>query len=112
MTVQRQIRHVDGTLVAIAATLQRPSGVVVDTTSLTVRFFMVSVQGATKVAETSDNVTETDASAGEVQYDFQAADVDTPGTYYAYFTTEDGSGDKDTFPAETGDLEIIIKPNV
>ena len=112
MTVQRQIRHEDGTLVAIAATLQRPSGTAVDTTDLTVRFFMVSVQGSTKVAETSDNVTETDASAGEVQYDFQADDVDTAGTYYAYFTTENSDGEKDTFPAETGDLEIIIKPNV
>lgn len=112
MTVQRQVRHVGGTLVAIAATLQRPSGTVVDTTDLTVRFLMVSVQGTTKVAETSDNVTETTPADGEVQYDFQAVDVDTPGTYYGYFTTDNGSGDKDTFPAETGDLEIIIKPNV
>ena len=70
------------------------------------------MQGTTKIAETSDNVTETDAEAGEVQYDFQADDVDTAGTYYGYFTTEDGDEKKDTFPAETGDLEIVIKPNV
>ncbi len=112
MTVQRQIRHKDGTLVAIAATLQRPSGTVVDVTDLTVRFLMVSVQKTTKVAETASNVSTTNATAGEVQYDFQADDVDTSGTYYGYFTTEDTGGKKDTFPAETGDLEIIIKPNV
>lgn len=111
MSIQRQTRHIDDTEVAIAATLQRPDGTAVDLTSLTTRFKMVDTQGTVKVAETSDNVTVTDATNGKCQYDPQAADVDTAGTFYGYFTTEDGSGNKDTFPANKGGLEIVIEAN-
>lgn len=111
MSVDRQYRHIDDTLTAIAVTLQRPDGTAVDLTSLTVRFMMVLAQdGTVKVAETASNVSVTDASNGQCQYDPQAVDVDTAGTYYAYFTAEDGSSNKDTFPAKTGDFEIIILP--
>ena len=106
MSVQTQTRHVGDTEVAIAVTLQRPDGTAVNLTSLTVKFKMVSLQGTTKVAETASNVSTTDATAGECQYDPQAADVDTEGSYNAYFTTTDGSGNKDTFPAEKGELVI------
>lgn len=103
----RHIRHVGDTEVALAATLQRPDGTAVDLTSLTVRFKMVDTAGSVKVAETDSNVSVTDAANGQCQYNFQSADVDTAGTYYAYFTAEDGSGNKDTFPAATGGLRIV-----
>lgn len=101
----------DDTEVAIAATLKRPDGTVVNLTGLTVRFLMVDSQGNSKLAETATNVSVTDAANGLCQYNPQAADVDTAGTYYGYFTVEDASGNKDTFPAETGELQIIINPH-
>ena len=110
MAIQKQTRQVGDTLIAIAGTLKRPDGTVVSTSGKTVKFTMVDSEGDVKVAETSDNVTATDAAAGEVQYDLQDADVDTEGTFHAYFILEDGSGKQDTFPAETGELQINIKP--
>lgn len=110
MAVQKQTRQVGDTLIAIAATLKRPDGTVVDLTSLTLKFAMVDSENVVKVAETASNVTVTDATAGEVQYAPQAADVDTEGTFHAYFIAENGSGKQDTFPAETGEFQINIKP--
>lgn len=109
MAVQRQTRHMDDTDTAIAAQLKRPDGDAVDLTDLTVYFKMVDSEGSTKVSLTTDNVTTTDATNGKVQYSPQAADVDTAGTYYAYFVTKDGSGNYDTFPAEKGEFRIDIK---
>lgn len=108
MTKQIHSRHIDDTEVAIAATLQRPDGTAVDLTDLTVRFKMVAIGGTVKVAETAENVSKTDASNGACQYDPQAADVDTAGTYHAYFTAEDADGNQDTFPAINGHLEVRI----
>ncbi len=111
MSLQRQTRQLGDTLIAIAATLTRPDGTVVNPTGKTVKFTMVDSEGGTaKVAETSDNVTTTDAAAGEVQYAPQAADVDTEGTFHAYFILEDGSGNQESFPAKNGDFRIRIEP--
>ncbi|NIO43707.1 MAG: BppU family phage baseplate upper protein [Burkholderiales bacterium] len=108
MAAQIQNRHLGDTEVAIATTLQRPGGNAVDLTNTNVRFKMTDAAGTLKVAETNSNVQVTDASNGEVQYDPQSADVDTAGTYHAYFTVEDADGNKDTFPAIRGDLEVRI----
>ena len=107
MSKQTHHRHVDDTEVALAATLQRPDGTAVDLTDLTVRFKMVTEKGVSKVAETAATKGD-DPTTGQCQYSFQAADVDTAGRFYGYFTTEDGSGNKDTFPVVQGDLEIRI----
>jgi hypothetical protein len=109
MAVQTLTRQVGDTQIAIAAALKRADGTVAATTGLTVFFTMIDAQGNVKVAETSDNVTATDAAAGEVQYDPVAADVDTEGTFYAYFITKDGSSKPDTFPAEKGDFRIKLE---
>lgn len=112
MAVQSHRRHLGDTEVVLAATLQRPDETAVDLTGLTVKFKMVSAEdGTEKIAATATGISVTDASAGECQYQFSAAGVDTEGTYYGYFTVTDGSGHVDTFPAETGDLEIIIMPD-
>lgn len=98
-------------MTAIAVTLKRPDGTVVDLTGKTVKFEMYGLaDGDTKVAETSTGVTVTSATDGECQYDPVAADVDTPGTYFAYFTVT-SSSKKDTFPVHEGYLEIIIDPD-
>ena len=110
MTVQRQKRQIGDTQIAIAAQLKRPDGTAVDVTDLTVKFHMVNAQtGADKVAETSANVSTTVAATGMVQYDPVAADVDTVGTYHAYFVTEDDDGKQDTFPAIKGEFQVVIE---
>lgn len=111
MAGQTQKRHVGDTRIAIAATLTRPDGTAVDLSGLTVKFKMVdSEDGSVKVAETSDNVTVTDEAAGEVQYDPQAADVNTAGTYYAYFTVYEGTN-YEHFPVHEGEFVIEIYPD-
>lgn len=79
----------------------------VDLTSRDVKFKMVAEDGTVKVAETASNVSKTDASSGKVQYDFQAADVDTAGVYYAWFMVYAGT-EKDTYPADGRSLKIVI----
>ena len=105
---RRQIRQIGDTRTAIAAKLYRPDKTIEDLTGLTVNFAMYDTEGTAKVEETSEHVTVTDAEAGEVQYDPQAADVDTVGTFYAYFIIEENDA-KDTFPAVKGDLIIDIQ---
>ena len=80
---------------------------VVDLSNSTCKFLMVAANGVVKVAETDSNVTITDASNGKVQYDFQSTDVDTPGTYYAWFKNYSG-GECDTFPTAGRELKVII----
>lgn len=109
MAVQTLTRQVGDTQIAIAAALKRADGAVAPTTGLTVKFTLIDAQGNVKLAETSSNVSATNAALGLVQYDPQAADVDTEGTFYGYFITEDGSSKQDTFPVEKGDFKIVIQ---
>jgi len=91
----------------------RPDRSVVDLDGLTLYFEMYNISsGSTKVAKTSDNVLVTDAGGGVVQYTFQDADVDTEGTFFAYFIAESAGEDAETFPAETGDLQVKIRAEV
>ena len=103
---------VGDTLTALLVQLKQrdASGVlaVVDVTGLTVKFKMVDSAGTTKVALTASNVTVTGAANGKVQYDFQADDVDTAGRHYAWFVVEDGSSEKDTYPADGRSFIIEI----
>jgi hypothetical protein len=108
MSTSQQLRHVGDTEVALAATLVRPDGTVVDLTGLTVKFTMVDSAGTDVVAETTSGVTVTDADSGEVQYTFSSGDVDTAGTFYGYFVVIDGSSNRDTFPVRKRDLRIVI----
>ncbi len=108
MSVQKQTRQIGDTLIAIAAALKRPDGTVVDLTDKTLKFTMVDSENSVKVAETATNVTVTDATAGEVQYDVQDDDVDEEGTFNAYFIVEDGSSRQEMFPAELGEFQINI----
>lgn len=99
------IRRKGDVLTPIGATLKRPDGSVVDLTDLEVKFKMLDSNGAEKVALTG--ATKVDAVKGQVQYDFQSADVDTAGTFYAYFVTED-SGEQEHFPVVSRNLVVKI----
>ncbi len=107
--IQIQTRQVGDTRIALATTLKRPDATVVDVTGLTVKFRMCTAAGVDKVAETASNVTVTDATNGQVKYTFQAADVDTAGTFHAYFIAETGAGAQDTFPVESGGMRVKIE---
>jgi hypothetical protein len=105
--IQVQRRQVGDTRIALAATLVRPDLTVVDLTALTPKFKMCTAAGVDKVAETTDNVAITDAENGQIQYNFQDDDVDTEGTFHAYFIIEEG-GAQDTFPVDAGLMQVRI----
>ena len=109
MAIETQIRQLGDTRIAIAGTLTRPDGTVVDVTSLTVKFAMYDADGIAKVTETTNNVSKTGPTDGEVEYSPQDDDVDTPGIFFAYFVAETGAGAQDTFPAERGEFRIDIQ---
>ncbi|MHC4400182.1 MAG: hypothetical protein ACYTG0_10925 [Planctomycetota bacterium] len=101
-----QKRHKGDTHTAIAVALKWPDGTAVDLTDQVVSFYMVSPQGTTKVAVTTDNVVVSDDEAGEVEYSPQASDVDAEGVFYVYFRVTRGTFF--TIPADTGYLKIDI----
>jgi hypothetical protein len=112
MVEQTHTRHITDTRTVLPVVLKQPNEAGVDTiidlTGLTVEFKMQDHAGAVVVAQTSTGVSVTDAAAGEVQYDFASAGVDTPGRYYAYFVVSDG-GESDHFPVRSRELIICIE---
>lgn len=79
----------------------------VDLTGKTVKFKMYDSAGTVVVSETTTGVTVSEAATGKVDYDFQSANVATPGAYYGYFVVYDGS-ETDHFPVKSKDLIIEI----
>ena len=108
-------RMIGDTLTPLGAQLQQRdvSGTLadLDVTSMTVKFQMVSEASAVKVAETDSNVSAVTAAEGKVQYDFQTTDVDTAGTFFAWFTAYSLT-EKDTFPADGRTYKIIFRDTV
>lgn len=61
----------------------------------TVRFHMKSVDGTLKI---DAPMTITNASTGTCQYNWQAGDTDTVGTYYVEFEVTYADASVETFP--------------
>ena len=104
------IRHINDTLVVLAATLQRPNSenvpTAVDLTGLTVEFKLVDKRtGQTVIEPTAVGVSVTNAAAGEVEFDFSSA-VSSPGHYLAYFIVTD-AGETGHFPVRP-EMEVVI----
>jgi hypothetical protein len=97
---------VGDTRTPLARTLYQGQSVV-DLSGLTVKFYMVDSTGLSVVAESTTGVTVVSASLGKVSKTFLAADVDTAGIYYGWFTVYNGSA-FDHFPAEGRNLIIEI----
>lgn len=108
---QSHVCTVGDTLSPMGVQLVREDGAggyaVVDLTGLTVKFKMADREGTVVVAETVTGVSIIDATAGKVQYDFQATDVDTEGIFYAWFITYLGS-EKSTYPADGRSFSIRV----
>ena len=112
MTQQTHRRRVGDTRTVLPVALVQPntSGVLtaVDLTGLTVQFKLVNAAtGAAEVALTSTGVTVTTAATGQVQYDFNAAGVDTAGVYWGTFVVTQSS-ETDSFPVIQKNLKIVI----
>jgi hypothetical protein len=112
MAEQTHTRHITDTRTVLPATLKQPNAAgvdtVVDLTGLTVQFKMANQSGVDVIAQTATGVTVTDATAGEVEYDFSTAGVATAGRYYAYFVVID-STETDHFPVAARELVVCIE---
>lgn len=98
---------------SIQVTLRDPDDAAVNLSSASgVKFIMrlKSARGSAtpKVAAPAVVVT---AASGIVRYDWTAADVDTPGTYYAEWEVTWPSSKPDTYPSN-GYNEIIIQQDL
>lgn len=81
---------------SLLAVKLKQSGKVIDPTDLVAQFHMVADDGTEVVAWTAANVTKVTFPANAdgtidngLQYDFQAADVDTAGTFWVWFRVGD-----------------------
>lgn len=96
---------------AIAATLRKPDGEVVDLTGCTVTFRMVKASDDT-VKINSAAATVDDAEEGDVSYSWAAADVDTAAEYYAWWIVTRTSDSKtDRYPPEGKRFKVIVVSN-
>lgn len=94
---------------SLKATLKDGSGTVIDLTNATVRFHMKAVGATTTKVDRATSVT--DATNGVVQYNWQPADTDTAGSYYAEFEVTYSDGTIETFP-NNSNLSISIRAEI
>jgi hypothetical protein len=106
-------RRVGDTAKVYSAILTAKNSAGVDTpknlTGLSVTFTMINAAtGVAKVSAASATVVT--AASGIVSYDFQAADVNTAGIYWASFKVIESS-ETDTYPASPSEGPIWIHGN-
>ena len=89
---------------SLEATLSDANLVPVNITSATVKLHMKALGGGVVLDE---QMTITDAVGGVVQYDWQAGDTSTVGTYYVEFEVTYSDASVETFP-NTGSLPLVI----
>lgn len=89
---------------SLEATLSDANLVPVNLTSATVMLHMKAIGGDVVLDE---QMTVTDAVGGVVQYDWQAGDTATVGTYYVEFEVTYSDASVETFP-NTGSLPLVI----
>lgn len=93
---------------ALQATLQDYAGNPINLVGATVRFHMKGLDGSIVV---DAPMTITNAAGGVVRYNWQAADTDTVGTYYAEFEATYSDLSIETFP-NTDSIAIVITPEL
>lgn len=89
---------------SLEATLSDANLVPVNLTSATVMLHMKAIGGDVVLDE---QMTVTDAVGGVVQYDWQAGDTATVGTYYVEFEVTYSDASVEPFP-NTGSLPLVI----
>jgi len=93
---------------SLQATLKDANNSIINLAGATVRFHLKALDGTVKVDAA---MTITDALGGIVQYDWQAGDTDTAGSYYAEFEVTYNDGAIETFP-NNQNLAISIRPEL
>ena len=91
---------------ALQATLKDVALAPIDLTSATVRFHMKSVDNILKIDEVMTVVSEAN---GVVQYNWQAGDTDTVGTYYVEFEVTYADLAVETFPNNGNKVITVVK---
>jgi hypothetical protein len=91
---------------ALQATLKDAALVPIDLTGATVMFHMKSVDGTIKVDEA---MTITNNEGGVVQYNWQAGDTDTVGTYYVEFEVTYADASVETFPNNGNKVVTVVR---
>jgi hypothetical protein len=111
-------KHTKGDILeAIAATLRKPNGEAIDLTGCTVLFRMVKSDGTgTPKVGSSDphtgGLATIDNVAGQVSYTFASGDVDTAGTYYAWWLVKRSSDSAVAhYPPEGQRFRVTITPS-
>ena len=92
------------TVPSIRATLKNGSGNAVDLASTTIRFHMRALGGTSAKVDAAASIIN--ANTGIVQYDWDAADTDTVGSYQAEFEVTYSDSTVETFP---NNWYILIK---
>jgi len=91
---------------SLQATLKDASLNPVNLTGATIKFHMKGIDGSLKV---NAAMTLVDAANGTVRYDWQTADTDTVGSYYAEFEVTYTDGTVETFPNNTNKTIKVVR---
>lgn len=91
---------------SLQATLKDASLTVINLTGASVRFHMKGVDGTLKVDAA---MAITNALNGVIQYDWQAADTNTVGTYYVEFEVTYADGSVETFPNNGNKVVSVVR---
>lgn len=91
---------------ALQATLKDAALAPIDLTGATVKFHMKSLDGNIKV---DTAMTITNNEGGVVQYNWQAGDTDTVGTYYVEFEVTYADASVETFPNNGNKVITVVK---
>lgn len=94
---------------SMLATLQDASGVAVDISAASIRFHMRQI-GSSQITVDAQ-ATIVDALAGEIRYDWQAADTAKIGSYQAEFEVTYADASIETFPND-GYIRIQITEDI
>lgn len=93
---------------SLRATLQNAAGSPINLLGANVRFHMKALDGTLKVDQP---MTIVSTSGGIVEYDWQASNTNTAGTYYAEFEVTYSDLTIETFP-NTDNIAIVITPEL
>jgi len=91
----------------IQRTLRDSAGVVVSLAGASVKFRMRKKRGSAGAFKVDTTATIVDSPGGIVKYSWAAVDVDTPGSYRAWFEVTFSDTTKQTFPNE-GHILVVV----
>jgi hypothetical protein len=91
---------------SLQATLKDAALTPINLTGANVRLHMKSVDGTLKIDQPMSVVTPTQ---GIIQYDWQAGDTDTVGTYYVEFEVTYSDASVETFPNNGSKVVSVVK---